>query len=95
MLQIIYVSVVDDHEMYLEVAEGYIDKTWKEDNIVDFWKFRDLLSNQMIKYNPTHHEYAGGTIMIPDIEQNQSARNNSKGNARIKIGRPVVEEVQV
>ena len=42
-------EVVLAYEMYLEVEEGYIDQTWKEDNIVELWTLCDLLSNQMIR----------------------------------------------
>ena len=42
-------AVVVDYDMYLNVEEWDLDQTWKEDNIVDFWKFCDPLYNQMIK----------------------------------------------
>ena len=49
MLNAISLAVVVDYDMFLEVAEGEINYTWKEDNIVDFWNFYYLLFNQMIK----------------------------------------------
>ena len=60
-----------------------------DDNIVDFWKICDLLSNQMIKYNLTHSKYAGDAIMIPDTHQNQYSRYNIKYYVRFKIGGPL------
>ena len=45
--------------IYLEVSEVELDQKWKDKNIVDFCTFHDLLSNQMIDYNPTHHKYQG------------------------------------
>ena len=80
-----YLSVVVAYAMQLEVSEGELDHTRKDDKIVDFWKFRDLLSNQMNKYNPTHHKYAGDSNMRPYTHQNQAARYNIKGCARGEI----------
>ena len=57
-------AIVVDYYMYHEVVEGDLDQTWKDDNIVDFWKFWGILSNQIINYNPTHCKYASGTNMI-------------------------------
>ena len=68
-----YISVVVDNDMYVEVAERDLDQTWKENNIVDFWKFSYLLYNQMIKCNPTHHKYSGNTNMRPDTKHNITA----------------------
>ena len=45
-----YLVVVFDYGMYLKAAEGDLDHTWKYDNIVDFWKFCDLVSNKMLKH---------------------------------------------
>ena len=90
-----YRSLVVDYDRYLEAAEGDLDQTWKDENIFDLWKFRDLLSNQMIKYNPNHRKYAGDTNMRPGTQQNQSARNKSKDNARKKIGTPLEEDIQL
>ena len=77
------------------MSEGEIDQKWKDDNIVDFWKFHDLLSNQMINYNPTHHKYSGEANIRTSTHQNKSSRENSKYAERVKIVRPSVEEVQL
>ena len=77
------------------MAERELDQTWKDHNIFDLWTFRDLLSNQMIKYNPTHHKYVGGTNMRPAKYQNQAARYKINYYARGKGSRPLVEEVQL
>ena len=71
MIHAMYISVVVYDDMYLEVSEWDLDKTRKEDNIVDFWTFCDLLSNQMIKYNPTNLKYAGGANMRPATQKNK------------------------
>ena len=65
ILQVMPLEVLFTYEMYLEVAEGELDRICKDDDIVDFWKFCALLSNQMIKYKPNHHTYAGDANMRP------------------------------
>ena len=49
MIHDMSLAVVVDYYMYLKVAELDLDQTWKDDNIVDFWTFCDILYNQMIK----------------------------------------------
>ena len=73
--------------MYLEAAELDIDQTWKDNNIIDLWTFRDILSNQMIEYNPNHHKYAGDANMRPGTQQNQATRNKRRDDARGKKSR--------
>ena len=36
-------SMFVDYNMYLEVAEGELDQTWKDNNIVDFCTFRYVI----------------------------------------------------
>ena len=50
MIHDMSLAVVVDYYMYLKVAELDLDQTWKDDNIVDFWTFCDILYNQMIKW---------------------------------------------
>ena len=88
MIRTMYLAAVVASAMYPGVAEVGIYLTWKEEKIVEFWTFHYLLSNQMIKYNPTHHKYAGDSNMRLATHQNQSTRENSKKNKRGKIGRP-------
>ena len=76
------------------MAEGELNQTWKDDNIVDFWKNCDLLSNKIIKYNPAHFKYTGEANMRPAKQQNQSAIEKIKEDTRGKIVRPSEEEVQ-
>ena len=49
----------------------------------------------MLKYNPTHHKYAGDANMIPAAQQNQASRDKIKDDARLKIGRPLAEDLQL
>ena len=81
--------------MYLKVSEGEIDQKWKDENIADFWTFHDVLSNQIINYNPTHHKYSCDANIRTATHQNKSARENRKGAERVKIVRPSAEEVQL
>ena len=54
MLHDMSLAVVSSYKIYLGVSEGDVDQTSKDNNIIDLWKFRYLLSNQMIKYNPKY-----------------------------------------
>ena len=45
--------------MYLECAEGLINPEWKVDETVDFHTFRDILSKQMLSYDPKKQNYPG------------------------------------
>ena len=84
MLHFMSLAVVVDYEMYLDVSERDLNYTWKDDNIVDFWTFSDILSNQIIRYNLTHCKYAGDANMIPDTQNNQDTIYNSNDAERGK-----------
>ena len=43
-----YLAVVVSYNMYLGLEEGDLDKTCKDNKIVEFWTFLYLLSNQML-----------------------------------------------
>ena len=88
-------SVVVDYDMYLDVSELELDQKWKYNNIVEFWTFHDLLSNQMINYNPNHKKYSSDTNMRTATHQKKSARDNSKDADRVKKVRPSAEEVEL
>ena len=80
-------AVLVAYDMYLEMEEGELNQTWKEGNIVDFWTFCDLLSNQILKYNPIHRKYASGDSMRPATHKNQSTRYIIQYDSRVKIGK--------
>ena len=63
MIHSMSLAVVVAYGMYLKVAEGEFDHTWKDEKIVEFWTFCDQLSNKMLKYNPTYPKYTGDANM--------------------------------
>ena len=65
-----YLVAVFAYDVYLEVEWGDLGQIWKDNKIVDFWKFYDLLSNQRLKYNQTHRKYAGDTNIITATQKN-------------------------
>jgi hypothetical protein len=81
MLHAMSLAVLIAYDIYLEVAEGSLDKTWKDDDPCDFWTFRDLLSEQMLKYNPLRRKYAGDSKMRAATQQNAHKRKLSEANA--------------
>ena len=72
------ISLFVGYDMYPEVEEGDLNHIEKGDNIVDFWRIFFLLSNHMIKYNPTNCKYSGDTNMIPDTYNNKYTRDKIK-----------------
>eukprot|EP00957_Ditylum_brightwellii_P121898 9296026-Ditylum_brightwellii.AAC.1 len=59
------------YDIYLEVAEGEICQTWRDDNPMNFWEFRDRLSIQKLTYKPTMCTYPGDENMCVSIQQNK------------------------
>ena len=80
--------------MYLKLKKWELDQTWKDENIFDLWKFRDLLYNNMIKYNPTHCKYAGDSNIKPATQNNQATREKKKDASRGERGKMSEEEVE-
>jgi len=56
-------AAVTAYDMYLEVCEGKLDTAWKVDHPCDFFTFRDILSQQMCKYDPKNQNYPGDERM--------------------------------
>ena len=69
MLHGMGLAIVTAYDIYLEVCEGKLDQDWKVENPVDFWTFRDLLSTQMLEYDPKNCKYIGDTAMRPCTSQ--------------------------
>ena len=95
MIHAMYLELVVDYDILLKIEEGELEHTRNDTNIVDFCSFRDLLSNQMIKYNPTHCKYAGDANMRPATQQNQPKIDNRKDYSRGEMVRPLEEGVQL
>ena len=58
-------AVLVAYDMYLEVAEGKLRGEWKLDEPMDFWRFREILANGMLKYKPSARKYPGDEKMRP------------------------------
>ena len=82
MLHAMAFAVLTAYDVYLEVAKGNLDPAWKDDEPCNFWTFRDLLSEQMLKYNPIHRKYPGDGKMRTATQQNSQKRKRSvaRGN---------------
>ena len=63
MLHITSLAIVVAYDIYLEVCEGKLDAEWKVQYPVDFWTFRDILSIQMLEYDPKNRKYLGDDAM--------------------------------
>ena len=95
MFHALSIALVSDYGMYLKVTEGDLDHKCKYDNIVDFCTFCNILSNQMIRYNPTYCKYSGDATMRTSSYQNQATRDNIKDSSRVLNRRSLAEEVQL
>ena len=67
-------AVVVAYDMYLECAEGDLDPAWKIEKPIDFWSFREKLSEQMLQYKPTRRKYPGDGNMRAATQQSQRDR---------------------
>ena len=76
MLHGMGLAIVVAYDMYLELSEDVISTERKCDP-VDFWTFRETLSMQMLKYNPTQRKYPGDAQMRVCTQQR---RNNRADN---------------
>ncbi len=56
-------AVVVAYDMYLECSEGELEPAWKVEKPMDFWSFREKLSEQMLQYKPTRRKYPGDANM--------------------------------
>jgi hypothetical protein len=57
-------AVVVAYDMYLECCEGKLNAEWKIEKPLNFWSFRENLSEQMLAYKPTHRRYPGDQNMM-------------------------------
>ena len=65
------------YDSYLEVAEGKLNPEWKT-LPVDFWRFRNRLSKQMLVYDPLHRKYSGDGAMRVCTSQRKRNRSDDQ-----------------
>jgi hypothetical protein len=54
-------AITIEYEMYLKLCEGELDKDWliEEKKLMSFYEFREILSTQMMAYDPRSNKYRG------------------------------------
>jgi hypothetical protein len=64
------------YDIYLECATGKLDPDWKleEKQIVDFYRWREKLSTQMLQYSPKNRKYPGDEKFRVSTSQPKSQR---------------------
>ena len=89
-------AVVVAYDMYCEVAEGNLEAAWKVAKPMDFWSFREMLSMQMLDYDPTSRLYPGDENMRKATAQNkrQRALSSSKGNNGSQTASVTLEQLE-
>ena len=53
------IKISSTYNIYLECCEGLLCNFWKFDNPVTYQKFREIISSQMLSYNPVQKRYPG------------------------------------
>ena len=63
--------------MYLECCEGELDEAWKNKDPADFHTFCDILSDQMLAYNPKKQVYPGDEKMraVTELKKKRCAKH--------------------
>ena len=79
MLHGVALVVVVAYDMYLEAASGSLNPEWKIEKPMDFHQFRDRLSGQMLKYDPTKRVYSGDSQFRVATQQHKKRRMKSSG----------------
>jgi hypothetical protein len=69
------------YDMYKECAEGGLDPEWKVDKPLSYHKFHDLLSRQMLQWDPAHQSYPGDKNMRRVQQLNKTRRAVKKRQA--------------
>jgi hypothetical protein len=91
MLHAKAMAVVVAYDMYQEVCEGGLDSTWKVEKPMDFFEFRERLSQQLLEYNPRLCRYPGDKNMRKVTQQRKEGRATdtaTPSNAPRRRGRP-------
>ena len=70
------------YDMYLECIEGEINADWKVNEPIDFHTFRNILSRQMLKYNPKKKCYTGDSKMRIVTQLSRERRHSSQKESR-------------
>ena len=71
-------AVVVAYDIYLEVAEGELNEEWGLREPMDFWRLREKLSRQMLRYKSTARRYPGDDRMRMATQQSKKKRKLSE-----------------
>ena len=80
-------AIVIAFDVYGECCNGDLEENWRNDNPVDFHKFRSILSKQMLAYCPKRLKYPGDQNM-------RSVTAIPRQRRRINIPNVTAEQVQ-
>lgn len=81
-------AVVVAFDMYLECCEGKLNSEWKIGKPLNFWQFREKLSEQMLDYDPLNRLYPGDQNMRVSTRQpTKNRRDGSETSRSIPVRR--------
>ena len=86
--------VVTAYDMYLECAEGKLRREWRVQKPMDYFEFRERLSNQMLKYKPQRCEYPGDEYFRTAKRRSYIQRQKARIEDRRTQERPPDDDVQ-
>lgn len=75
-------AVTVAYDMYLECTEGELNVDWKVNEPVDFHTFRDILSRQMLSYDPKNERYPGDAKMRVVTQLSRKRRHSPQKESR-------------
>ena len=78
MIHTMALGCVIVYDVSLELVEGNIDPNWEVTHPLDYWKFRDILSHQMLKYDLKKRIYKGDTNMKSSTKQKKKDRTSQE-----------------
>jgi hypothetical protein len=75
------------HSLYQECCEGAIEEEWKvpEKKIKTFFEFREILSTQLLKYDPKRLKYPGDSHMRETTSVPKARRGERKRKGEISV----------
>ena len=77
MLHATSVAIVVAYDIYLGVTKDKVDPDWSLNFPVYFWTFRDVLSIQILEYDPSRRKYNGDDAMYVYTKQWKKDRSRN------------------
>ena len=74
MIHAISLAIAVAYDTYLEITEGKLDEDWRLSFPVDLWTSRDVLSLQILEYDPLKRKCIGDADIICVCVENKKGK---------------------